>query len=52
MPARHEEDRGFRPAFFLGRAIIYFAPFKHHVGIFPPVTGDAALRAKQAARRR
>ena len=31
------------PAFFDGGAIIYFAPFRHHVGIFPPVNGDAAL---------
>jgi uncharacterized protein YdhG (YjbR/CyaY superfamily) len=31
------------PAFFQGGAIIYFAPFRHHVGIFPPVKGDAAL---------
>ena len=31
------------PAFFLGGAIIYFAPFRHHIGMFPPVKGDAAL---------
>src|SRR4249920_3181513 len=31
------------PAFFAGGAIIYFAPFRHHVGMFPPVKGDAAL---------
>ena len=31
------------PAFFHGGAIIYFAPFRHHVGVFPPVKGDAAL---------
>jgi uncharacterized protein YdhG (YjbR/CyaY superfamily) len=31
------------PAFFQGGAIIYFAPFRHHVGIFPPVKADAAL---------
>src|SRR5688572_26265780 len=31
------------PAFFQGGAIIYFAPFRHHVGMFPPVKGDAAL---------
>jgi uncharacterized protein YdhG (YjbR/CyaY superfamily) len=39
-----EERISYRmPAFFQGGAIIYFAPFKHHVGMFPPVTGDAAL---------
>ena len=31
------------PAFFEGGVIIYVAPFKHHVGMFPPVKGDAAL---------
>src|SRR5688572_21632913 len=31
------------PAFFLGGALVYFALFKHHVGMFPPVKGDAAL---------
>jgi uncharacterized protein YdhG (YjbR/CyaY superfamily) len=31
------------PAFFQGGAIVYFAAFKHHIGIFPPVRGVAAL---------
>jgi uncharacterized protein YdhG (YjbR/CyaY superfamily) len=39
-----EERISYRmPAFFDGGAIIYFAPFRHHVGMFPPVEGDAAL---------
>jgi uncharacterized protein YdhG (YjbR/CyaY superfamily) len=39
-----EERISYRmPAFFQGGAIIYFAPFRHHVGMFPPVEGDAAL---------
>jgi len=39
-----EERISYRmPAFFDGGAIVYFAPFKHHVGVFPPVKGDAAL---------
>jgi uncharacterized protein YdhG (YjbR/CyaY superfamily) len=39
-----EERISYRmPAFFAGGVIIYFAPFKNHLGIFPPVTGDAAL---------
>lgn len=39
-----EERISYRmPAFFDGGAVIYFAPFKHHVGMFPPVKGDAAL---------
>jgi uncharacterized protein YdhG (YjbR/CyaY superfamily) len=42
--AEAEERISYRmPAFFHGGAIIYFAPFKHHVGMFPPVKGDAAL---------
>ncbi len=31
------------PAFMLGGALIYFAAFKKHIGIYPPVHGDAAL---------
>jgi uncharacterized protein YdhG (YjbR/CyaY superfamily) len=39
-----EERMSYRmPAFFDGGVIIYFAAFKHHVGIFPPIKGDAAL---------
>ena len=39
-----EERISYRmPAFFSRGVIIYFAPFAHHIGIFPPVTGDAAL---------
>lgn len=39
-----EERISYRmPAFFLDGALIYFAPFKSHIGIYPPVKGDAAL---------
>lgn len=31
------------PAFRLGRIFIYFAGFKKHIGIYPPVQGDAPL---------
>jgi uncharacterized protein YdhG (YjbR/CyaY superfamily) len=31
------------PAFKLRRILIYFAAFKHHIGLYPPVKGDAAL---------
>lgn len=31
------------PAFMLGGALFYFASFKKHIGIYPPVRGDAAL---------
>jgi uncharacterized protein YdhG (YjbR/CyaY superfamily) len=31
------------PAFRQGRVFIYFAAFKAHVGVYPPVKGSAAL---------
>lgn len=33
------------PAFRLGRIFIYFAAFKKHIGIYPPVREDQALIA-------
>lgn len=37
------------PAFFLGRPLIWFAAFKGHIGMYPPISGNPAL-AKAAAR--
>ncbi len=31
------------PAFFQGGVLVYFAAFKQHIGLFPPVQGDARL---------
>ena len=31
------------PALRLGGVLLYFAAFKKHIGIYPPVHGDAAL---------
>jgi uncharacterized protein YdhG (YjbR/CyaY superfamily) len=31
------------PAFQLSRTFIYFAAFKKHIGIYPPVKGDKTL---------
>lgn len=31
------------PAFRLHGILLYFAAFRHHVGLYPPVSGDAAL---------
>lgn len=36
------------PAFQDKRVFFYFAAFKKHIGIYPPVTGDAALIAELA----
>ena len=36
------------PAFRLGRIFFYFAAFKKHIGIYPPVTHDEALIAETA----
>lgn len=40
-----EERISYRmPAFKLNRDIAYFAAFKHHIGFYPPVRGDAVLK--------
>jgi uncharacterized protein YdhG (YjbR/CyaY superfamily) len=39
------------PAFRLGRIFFYFAAFKNHIGVYPPVTGDAELIELTAAYR-
>lgn len=31
------------PAFKQHGILVYFAAFKHHIGVFPPVSGDAEL---------
>jgi len=36
------------PAFRDKRVFFYFAAFKKHIGVYPPVTGDAALIAELA----
>ena len=39
-----EEIISYRmPAFRLNGVLVYFAAFKNHIGLFPPVGGDAAL---------
>lgn len=45
-----EEKIGYRmPAFTLGGGdLIYFAAFKKHIGIYPPVKGDNKLRREIA----
>jgi uncharacterized protein YdhG (YjbR/CyaY superfamily) len=31
------------PAFKMSGVLLYFAAFKHHIGLFPPVSGDARI---------
>jgi uncharacterized protein YdhG (YjbR/CyaY superfamily) len=31
------------PAFMLGGVLVYFAAFKEHIGLYPPVKGDAGI---------
>ena len=39
-----EETISYRmPAFRKKKILIYFAAFKNHVGLYPPVKGDTAL---------
>jgi uncharacterized protein YdhG (YjbR/CyaY superfamily) len=36
------------PAFREGKVFIYFAAFKNHIGIYPPVSGDKKLEESLA----
>lgn len=36
------------PAYRVQRVFFYFAAFKHHIGIYPPITDDTALIAETA----
>jgi len=45
-----EEIISYRmPTFRQGRILAHFAAFKKHIGLFPPVRGDAALEKAIAA---
>lgn len=43
VPAAQERISYRMPAFRLHRDIAYFAAFKNHIGLYPPVQGDEAL---------
>jgi uncharacterized protein YdhG (YjbR/CyaY superfamily) len=36
------------PAFKQGGILVYFAAFTHHIGLYPPVRGDARLEGEVA----
>ena len=50
-PAAGEKISYGMPAFEMDGMLIYYAPFKNHLGVFPPVKGNATL-AKALARHR
>jgi uncharacterized protein YdhG (YjbR/CyaY superfamily) len=37
------------PAFKLRRVVVYFAAFTHHIGLYPPAKGDAAIEKAAAS---
>jgi len=44
-----EETISYRmPAYKLHGVLVYFAAFKAHIGLYPPLSGDAALQAEVA----
>lgn len=48
VPEAEEKISYQIPAFTLGGDLIYFAAFKKHIGIYPPVNGDEQLRQEIA----
>ncbi|MEA2235486.1 MAG: hypothetical protein QOC81_210 [Thermoanaerobaculia bacterium] len=42
-PAAEETISYRMPAFMQNGVLVYFAAFKHHIGLFPPVKGDEKL---------
>ncbi len=48
-PPHTEETISYRiPAFKLHGILLYFAAFKNHIGLYPPIRGDARLEAAVA----
>ena len=52
VPGATRTARYNMPAFQLERTLFYFAAFRRHIGIYPPVTHDQALIREAAALRR
>jgi uncharacterized protein YdhG (YjbR/CyaY superfamily) len=48
-PPQTEEIISYKiPAFRLHGILVYFAAFKNHIGMYPPIRGDAKLEAAAA----
>ena len=48
-PPETEEIMSYRiPAFRLHGILVYFAAFKNHIGVFPPIRGNTRLEAAAA----
>jgi uncharacterized protein YdhG (YjbR/CyaY superfamily) len=47
-PAAHETISYRMPAFTLNGVLVYFAAFKAHIGLYPPLRGDARLQKELA----
>jgi len=43
VPGAEERISYRMPAFFLNGVLVYFAAFKRHIGLYPPIRGDARL---------
>ena len=43
-PGAEETIKYGMPTFVLDSSLVHFAAFKKHIGLFPPVKGDAAFR--------
>ncbi len=47
-PQAQETIKYHMPTFTLGGNLVFFAAFKKHIGFYPPVAGDAALKKELA----
>ena len=45
-PEAQEKISYNMPAFTLGGILVYFAAFKNHIGLYPPVRGDSKLERR------
>ena len=47
-PGAQERISYGMPSFTQGRTLMYYAAFTNHIGLYPPVKGDAKLRTQIA----